>query len=401
MVESPEAAALHSAEHKSLRDGSAAPGRRPGVGKIPLKIFRRFVGACGPGLLCGIIWRDWLRLLLQNRCRIAPEALPRALAVSFVSIGNSAIAAYERLVHPLRDEPAAAPLFILGHWRSGTTHLQNLIACDPRFVTPTLFQVLFPQTFLSTERLARALLAPLIPETRPFDNVQMAINTPNEDEYALCTMTLCSPFLSTLFPRRDGFYDRYLTFEGVDEREIREWQAALSLFVRKIGHRTTGIPLLKSPRHTCRIRRIMEVFPDARFVHIHRDPRIVFQSTQRMFLASHRRHRFQRRECATLDERIIRQYREMYAQFFLQRPLIPEGHFAETSFSKLESDPVTELRRIYEELSLPAFAVAEDTVRSYLRSLGEYQKNAYPALPPDVEERLRTEWRSFFDAWGY
>jgi hypothetical protein len=30
------------------------------------------------------------------------------------------------------------PLFILGHWRSGTTHLHNLLATDEPFAYPSL-----------------------------------------------------------------------------------------------------------------------------------------------------------------------------------------------------------------------------------------------------------------------
>lgn len=400
-METANAPATRGAENDRPRHIDGAHGSRSAMHRMALSLLRVFVATCGPGLLCGITCRRWARLLLANHCHIAPDAVPRALAVSLVSLGNSAIALYERVAHRVTDEHAVPPLFILGHWRSGTTHLQNLIACDPRFVTPALFQVLFPHTFLSTERFAEALLSPLLPQTRHVDNVRMAFEAPSEDEYALCTMSLKSPFLSMLFPRHESFYDRYLTLEGVEDGEIREWQAALSLFVRKIAHRRGGVPLLKSPPHTCRIRRILEVFPQARFIHIHRDPRIVFQSARRQLRTWHQRHHFQQRKIETLDDRIVRQYREMYARFFLERPLIPEGNFSETSFSKLESDPVSELRRIYRELSLPAFSIAEDVVRSYLRSLGEYQKNVYPALPGEIETRLRSEWKACFDAWGY
>ena len=60
---------------------------------------------------------------------------------------------------------AQPPIFVLGHWRSGTTFLQSLLALDPHLTTSNLYQSLFPDVFLLTEarckpwlnRLGRAL----------------------------------------------------------------------------------------------------------------------------------------------------------------------------------------------------------------------------------------------------
>ena len=59
-----------------------------------------------------------------------------------------------------------APLFILGHYRSGTTHLHNLLALDPQFAAPTFFQALNPHTFLSTERFVAPVADRLIARRR-------------------------------------------------------------------------------------------------------------------------------------------------------------------------------------------------------------------------------------------
>ena len=41
--------------------------------------------------------------------------------------------------------------------------------------------------------------------------------------------------------------------------------------------------MLKSPTHTARVRTILEVFPDAKFIHIVRDPLVLFPSTVRLW----------------------------------------------------------------------------------------------------------------------
>ena len=41
-----------------------------------------------------------------------------------------------------------APVFILGHYRSGTTYLHELLSNDPGFASPNRFQAFNPSTFL-------------------------------------------------------------------------------------------------------------------------------------------------------------------------------------------------------------------------------------------------------------
>ena len=60
-----------------------------------------------------------------------------------------------------------------------------------------------------------------------------------------------------------------------------------------------------------------------------------------------------------------------------------------------------QLRRIYGELSLPDFAVAEPAVQAYLDALRGYQKNQFAPLEPALRERIAREWRRCFEAWGY
>ena len=111
------------------------------------------------------------------------------------------------------------PLFILGHYRSGTTHLHNLLALDPQFAAPTFFQVLNPHTFLTTERWAAPVADRLVVRRRYQDEMALGAGVPSEDEFALCTMTGLSPYMGWYFPG-DGLsdYDRYLTFRGVPDR---------------------------------------------------------------------------------------------------------------------------------------------------------------------------------------
>ena len=105
----------------------------------------------GPGMLGGITLGDWVRLLRDNRFRVSPRHLIRAAAITAQGAQNSVMKRIEDLRYgaAVRDAEIPPPLFVLGHWRSGTTHLHNLLAADERFAFPNNYQALFPHAMLS------------------------------------------------------------------------------------------------------------------------------------------------------------------------------------------------------------------------------------------------------------
>ena len=113
-----------------------------------------------------------------------------------------------------------------------------------------------------------------------------------------------------------GSYDRYLTFRGVPASEIARWQAASERFLKRLTWKSRHPLVLKSPPHTCRIRLLFQLFPRARFVHIHRNPYVVFRSSRLMFRVVFETHRVQRYRTDDPDGWILRQYRGMYDTFY-------------------------------------------------------------------------------------
>jgi len=361
------------------------------------------IAVAGPSFLGGCRAQDWLWLLKDNHFAVHPRYVLRALSISALSTLNSLLACYENRRYGERIQSATIepPLFILGHWRSGTTLLHNLLAVDTRFACATLYEVLFPHTFLTTERLLSTLLAPLLPRKRLGDNVRLSFEMPYEDEFAICILSFRSPQLGSVFPIREQHYERYLTLRGLSETEIAEWRAALTTFLKKLTLKHRRPLVLKSPAHTCRVPLLLEMFPEARFVHIHRNPYAVFQSSRWTSMQSSRKQRLQRRNSESFDDRVLRQYRQMYELFFEERRLIAPGHFHEVGYEDLEKDPVREVRRLYETLQLPPFADVENAVRCYVDATAGYQKNVFPELPLDLRERIAREWRPCFEEWNY
>src|SRR5215208_2723811 len=334
--------------------------------------------------LYGMALDEYLALLRKHRFAVDAPYLPRAAFMGLSCTLTSLIRPYEdrRYGPELADVEVREPLFVLGHWRSGTTYLHNLLALDKQFAHPNVWRVLNPHTFLTTERYSD-IVKLAAPKTRLIDSIELGADVPFEDEFATCG-TLCSPILAGAFPQATEHYDRYLTFRGVPEEEVARWQKALILFYKKMTWKLGRPLVLKSPPHTGRIRLLLEMFPDARFVHIHRDPYTVFQSSLHLYEKIIPLIRLHRSDRIDMTARILRQYTEMHDAFFEERPLIPAGRFHEVRFEDLERDPVGQVRTLYESLSLPAFADVEPELRRYVDTLAGYRKNAHAKLAPEL-----------------
>jgi len=240
-----------------------------------------------------------------------------------------------------------------------------------------------------------------MPKKRPMDNMALGFEKPFEDEYAICASGRCSPYLSFAFPRRRSHYDRYVTLSDVPSTEVEEWCRQLLHFLQKVTLRSGRRLILKSPTHTGRVGKLLDVFPGAKFIHIHRNPFDVFLSTRHQVHVALDWYQLQTTDREWVDNWIIDRFRMMYDSFFGARALIPESDFCEVAFEQLEQNPIAEIKRIYETLGLPDFAAFKDSLSTYVDSLQGYQKNDFPSLPGELRERIRDEWCPAFRDWGY
>jgi omega-hydroxy-beta-dihydromenaquinone-9 sulfotransferase len=353
--------------------------------------------------LQGMTLGDWWALLRRHRFAIDLQNSPRALVQTAFSASNSVNARIERRRFGRRIEAARveAPLFILGHYRSGTTHLHNLLALDSQFAAPTLFQVFNPHTFLSTERMAAPVVDRIIARRRYQDEMAQGAAMPSEDEFALCAMTGLSPYLAWCFPGDGTDYDRYLTFRGVPDEEVARWEHALTTFLKKLTVRFGRSLILKSPPHTARIRLLLGLFPDARFVNIHRNPYDVFLSERHTIRVVQPILHFREGPLQDGIDRIISVYTEMYDAYFEERKLISEGRLCDVGYEDLGRDPIGVVGSIYEALGLSGFDELRPRLEGYLASIAGYRKNRHDALPEPLRCRIAHDWGRSFDKWGY
>src|SRR5687767_13348805 len=221
-----------------------------------------FAKHVGPAGLCGITLGQWLRLLYENRFAVDPPYWLRATTITWATVQNSVYAAYERwrYAKTVRETQPQPPLFILGIWRSGTTHLHNLLAKDDRFAFPNTYEVLYPHTFLTTEPTGSRVMQWMMPPTRPMDNVRSGIGEPQEDEFALVASGLSFMLGLVIFPRSQHRYQRYLTLSDATLEDLERWESAFLQFLHKLTFKYRRPLILKSPAHTGRLNVLLKLF---------------------------------------------------------------------------------------------------------------------------------------------
>lgn len=357
----------------------------------------------GPACLAGIGCSDWLALLAENGFRVSPRYLGKALFLTASSFATTIFRPLEQVFYgkQVAAQRVADPVFILGGWRSGTTHLHKVLCLDDRFVSPNLFQTMYPHTFLMSESWFRPLLDGFVPKKRFMDNMDMGLLEPAEDEMALAILTRRSNMLSWTFPRNAATYDRFLDFKDVSDDDRSIWKHHLDQFVRKVTMRSGKQPLLKSPNHTARIRLILELYPRAKFLHIRRNPYEVYRSFLHMARQVIPVWGLQSYPTETISDMVIETYRRLYAAFFEQVSSIPAGQFHEVAYEDLIQTPLPVLEQTYDRLHLGNFELIKSKVQNYIAEQSGYQRNRHTDIPAEVCEQLHVQWQQSFEAWGY
>lgn len=306
---------------------------------------------------------------------------------------------YRRLAaEPLEMDP----VFILGHWRSGTTFVHNIFACDKHFGYTTTYQTVFPHLMLWGQPFFKKNMAFLMPDKRPTDNMELKVDLPQEEEFALSNMMPYSYYNFWFFPQRWMEYcDRYLLFNEISEPE-REVFKETFLRLIKVSLRNTGGTqyLSKNPPHTGRVKTLVEMFPNAKFVYLKRNPYTVFESTRSFFSNTIKPLLLQPIPEAELVGNFVEVYKRLFYKFEEEKHLIPEGNLVEVKFEDFEKDAYALTEEIYGKLNLPGFEASKTEIARYLDKKKGYKKNKYK-YEDETVKTVEANWGMALEKWGY
>lgn len=271
------------------------------------------------------------------------------------------------------------PIFILGFWRSGTTLLHNMMCQNPEFGFTNTFQAVFPNHCLLNQGWLKAIAKNLLPEKRPGDNIKFDFSFPQEEEIALGNLQALSFYYFFYFPQdSEEFIERSLLFKNVSKEEMQKWEKSYLNLIKTALINTGGKQYIsKNPPNTFRIKEILKLFPDAKFIYIQRNIYETIYSFLKFTSAVREGIKHQNYNIEEQDLILIRLYKTMIEQYELDKQHIPKGQLTEVSFEYFENHKLEEIERIYNELSLENFNKSLPIMKTYLDEIGDYQRGHY------------------------
>lgn len=310
---------------------------------------------------------------------------------------------YENIVFrgKIKKTSIGNPIFILGHWRSGTTFLHNILSQDPNAAFVTTYQTVFPY-FLASKRFFQPLMQATMPDRRPSDNMTLASHLPQEEEFALCNINPHSYYNFFYFPKKYGtYYNANIRGQQLTTKQTRKLQSDYTALLKKARINSKGDRLvIKNPVNTGRISFLNKIFPHCKFIHIYRNPFIVYLSTKRFFfnlMPMLWYHEVSRDEIESL---IIDIYARLYEDYFDKIDQIEPSRKIEICFEEFEKDPLTSVKNIYDRLEINGFEQALPHFERYLIFQKKYEKNKYTISKRELD-LIKRNWGVYLKRWNY
>lgn len=362
--------------------------------------------------ITGISLTNWIRLLWENG-GIDLQYLRKALYVSAQSLKNTPLILKERVQFDKEIENVTIekpPVFIIGHCRSGTTYLNHLIGQDPNFGYITKAQVLVggSEFFLGSPDRVKNWADRVYPTPRKTDSLILHADDPAEEEIAMVNSCPYSFYVGFYFPKNiKTIFQRYVLFEGVDESVKTAWKKAYLRMLCRIHISVNGQRLLiKNPLNNGRIKLLLDLFPDAQFIHIFRNPYDVYASTRKLYKTIVPEWTFQNVNESEIEEQILFFYQELMERYFIDKSAIPPQNLFEIKYEKFLGNEIETLKQIYRQFNLPGFEEAKPRFEHFVEEETKRHQQ-YKERDPrsqktwDEETRVKLEkaWQPIIEKW--
>ena len=241
-----------------------------------------------------------------------------------------------------------------------------------------------------------------MPETRPADNVKLNVDYPQEEEFAIGNVNPYNFYYFWYFPdQHRELYEKYVRFEGVEDQVRETWKHDYkNLVIKSLINTKRSRAVFKNPVNTARVGILHETFPDARFIHIYRNPVVVYLSTKKFFKELFPTLWFHEINEQQIIDMIMETYVWLHDDFFEQTKGLGPDRFQEIGFETFEQRPVEYLEEMYSAMNLSGFEEARPAFEAYIKAQKSYRKNTYRIKKEELD-RVLDEWGFAMKRWNY
>jgi len=346
---------------------------------------------------------NFFRIMADNRFRVHPRYFLRFIQSLLIILLTIPFFLLEKLIfnNRIRKTEVKSPVFILGYPRSGTTHMVYLLSKDPTFAFCKTYEVIGPHVIFTFGKILRAIALRSIPKVRPMDNMALGADLPKEEEFAIGNMGIESMSNAIYFPSRfSEYFDRFVLFKK-SEKERQNWCRNHLFFTKKIVLKNKGKRMLmKSPFDTGRVPELLKLYPDAKFIHIYRNPISVYYSNEKLYEGILPEAAFQEVADNVMTDHIFYTYKATYTSYFQKKDLIPAGNLYEVSYEDFIGNELRHLEAIYTKLQLGDFTKIKSLLSTELHSNKSYRTNVHKG-DPNTDERIKADWGEIGKQLGY
>jgi hypothetical protein len=315
-------------------------------------------------------FREGLEILVEDiaRSTVVSDEGRAVLAELWIAglVNRLRLDNYHRSHPELATARVERPLFVLGMPRTGTTMVSALLEADPARRSLLKWEIadsVPPADRASLRTDPRCLAMKAADEAAIAANPRdAALHNEVADGPTECTFLHAQDFRSCMLEALSPVpaYSRWLLHEANLGSTYRFQKRALQV----LQSRTDGIWSLKMPSHALFIRMLIEVFPDARIVWVHRDPYTAMSSL--CSLVENAQTKFNRVVSrAYLRETYVPQMSE-----HLRRPMAVDadypGLIRHLRYDRLVADPIAAMRELYAELGDAFTPETEAAMRAWL-----------------------------------
>jgi hypothetical protein len=354
--------------------------------------------------LSGTFFVNWIKILIENKFNIDWRYLPKALYVTIMILIMTPFRIFEKNSFDKikNDIKVKSPIFIIGHWRSGTTFLHYLMGQDKNLAYVSTFETMTPNMMIKKEELFKNIVKNHLPNKRPMDNLELHADLPYEEEYAIANLSPYSFYHAWYFPKKmRKYFDQNVLYKNNSNGIKEKWIETYDYFLKKITYKNNGNQIvLKSLVNTAKIPIILKKYPNAKFIFMYRNPYKVYLSTWNLYRKILPIFSFQKLNNYQLDNEILYNYRNLITKYLKDKKFIPHGNLIEISYEDFVKNPFEMLKRIYIKLGLDSFEKSKTAFEKYILKHKNYKTNNY-TIDNKIKDKIYNEWNFAFKEFGY